>query len=67
MLKLRLEINVDSLGCAGMRRTTVVDTVMEEQPVQYQECNDLAWLGIAYVTSDVKITHRIDYGMTHIT
>jgi hypothetical protein len=34
MLKLRLEINVDSLGFVGMRRTIAVDTLMEEQPMQ---------------------------------
>jgi hypothetical protein len=34
MLKLRLEINVDSLDCAGMGITIAVDTVIDENPVQ---------------------------------
>ena len=40
--------------------------LMEEQPMPYQECNDVAWLGIAYVLSDVKFIPGIDYGMPHI-
>jgi hypothetical protein len=30
MLKLRLEIDVDSPGFVGMRRTIAVDTLLEE-------------------------------------
>jgi hypothetical protein len=34
MLKLRLKINVDSLGNVGMREAVVVVIVMEDHPSQ---------------------------------